>query len=111
MMKYLCLAYGSEKDWNALSKKEQDELLAQDELLRERGDIVAPVDKATTVRIVNGEVSTTGGAFAKARLPLAGFSLIEARDLDEAVELVSKTPCARAQGAVEVWPVMEAGAS
>ncbi len=110
-MKYLCLAYGSEKDWKALSKEEQDELLAQDELLRERGDVVAPVDKATTVRVVNGDVSTTDGAFAQAKLPLAGFSLIEARSLNEAVELISKTPCARAKGAVEVWPVVEPGPS
>ncbi|TMC48801.1 MAG: hypothetical protein E6J14_10120 [Chloroflexi bacterium] len=63
-MKFLCLAYGDEKDWNALSKREQDELLA-------------------------------------------GFSVIEARDLDEAIELVSKTPCAVARGAIEVRPLRE----
>jgi hypothetical protein len=48
-MKYLCLAYGDEKDWKALSKGEQDELLAQDEVLRKRGDFVAPIGTATTV--------------------------------------------------------------
>jgi hypothetical protein len=107
MMKYLCLAYGSESDWKALSKREQDALLAQDEALRRRGDLVAPVEDATTVRVVDGKVAATPGAFARSTMPLAGFSLIEARNLTEAVELVSKTPCARAKGAVEVWPVVE----
>jgi len=108
-MKYLCLAHGDEKDWKALSKNEQDALLAQDEVLRKRGDIVAPVHQATTVRVVDGTVSTTPGSFAEARVPLAGFSLIEARNLNEVVELVSKTPCARAKGAIEVWPIVEPG--
>jgi hypothetical protein len=110
-MKYLCLAYGDEKHWKALSKSEQKALLAQDEVLRKRGDLVAPVQKATTVRVINGEVSATPGPFAQPRVPLAGFSLIDARDLDEVVDLVSKTPCARAKGAVEVWPIMEPGRS
>jgi len=107
-MKYLCLAHGDEKDWKALSKNEQDALLAPDEVLRKRGDIVAPVQKATTVRVVDGTVSTTPGSFAEARVPLAGLSLT-ARNLNEVVELVSKTPCARAKGAIEVWPIVEPG--
>src|SRR5687768_1391898 len=106
-MKFLCLAYGDEKDWKALSKSEQDKLLAQDEVLRKRGGFVAPVRAATTVRAPNGEVVTRSGPFAEAKLPLAGFSLIDAMDLNEAIQLVSNTPCARAGGAVEVWPVEE----
>jgi len=104
-MKYLCLAYGNETDWNGLSKREQDKLLAQDEVLRERGGFVAPVEKPTTVRAQNGEVIIRGGPFADSRLPLAGFSLIDAKDLNEAIALISKTPCARAGGAVEIRPV------
>ena len=46
MMKYLCLAYGAEKDWNALSEEEQDTLLAQDEALRRRGVLMAAVQRA-----------------------------------------------------------------
>ena len=106
-MKFLCLAYGDERDWKALSKREQDRLLAHDEVLRRRGDFVAPVQPARTLRVVNDEVQTTAGPFSHARLPLAGFSLIEARDLDEVIELVSQTPCARANGAIEIWPVQE----
>jgi hypothetical protein len=106
-MKFLCLAYGDEKDWMALSKAQQDELLAQDDQLRARGDVVEAVSPASTVRAWEGRTSISTGPFAHGVAPLAGFALIEARDLAEAVELVSKTPCAVAGGAVEVWPVRD----
>jgi hypothetical protein len=106
-MKYLCLAYGSEEDWNALSRSEQDALLAQDEVLRQRGDLVAAVQPtATVVRAWDGTPTTTQGPFAASRVPLAGFGIIEAADLDEAVRLVADTPCARAGGAVELRPIL-----
>ena len=92
-MKYLCLAYGDEKDWKALTKSDQDALLAQDEVLRKRGDLVAALKPAAaTVRAWNGTPVTTDSAFAEARLPLAGFGIIEAADLNEAVQLVAGTP-------------------
>ena len=75
-MKYLCLAYGDEKDWNVLSKHEQDALLAQDQVQRDRGDIVASLQPAITVQAHSGHVTITQGAFATAKVPLAGFSLI-----------------------------------
>jgi hypothetical protein len=110
-MKYLCLAYGDERAWNDLSKDEQAALLAQDEQLRRRGDTVAAVEPASTVvRAWDGNPQTTDGPFGASFLPLAGFSIIEAANLDEAVRLVSKTPCARARGAVELRPIAsEAG--
>jgi hypothetical protein len=105
-MKYLCLAYGDEEAWNALTKKEQDDLLAQDEVLRKRGDLVAAVEPtATTVTAWDGTPTTTDRAFASARVPLAGFGIIEAADLSEAIRLIADTPCARARGAVELRPI------
>lgn len=105
-MKYLCLAYGDEKDWQELSKAEQDELLKQDEVLRQRGDLVAAVDQsATTVRAWDGVPEATRGGFAESRVPLAGFAIIDAPDLERAIELVADTPCARAKGAVELRPI------
>ena len=105
-MKYLCLAYGDEKDWRRLSKAEQDALLAQDEVLRQRGDLVAAVEpSATTVRAWDGVPKATSGGFAESQVPLAGFSIIEAPDLERAIELVADTPCARAGGAVELHPI------
>ena len=74
-MKFLCLAYGDEKDWNVLTKKEQDEMLAQDEVLRKRGALMAAVQTTTTtVRAWAGKPTTTDGAFADSEVPLAGFS-------------------------------------
>jgi hypothetical protein len=106
-MKYLCLAYGSEKDWNALSKREQDELLAQDEVIRQRGNTVAAVEStATIVRAWDGVPKTDGHSIANAQIPLAGFAIIEAADEEQVIELVADTPCARAHGAIEVRPIM-----
>jgi hypothetical protein len=106
-MKYLCLAYGDEKDWKALSKNEQDALLAQDEMLRKRGALMAAVQPSvTTVRAWDGTPTVTEGAFADSRVPLAGFSIIEAADLNEVIRLVAGTPCARAKGAIEIRPIL-----
>lgn len=105
-MKFLCLAYGAEADWRALSADEQAALLAQDEVLRKRGDLVAAAGLAvTTVQSPDGVTRTTPQPFAQSRVPLAGFGIIEADDLDEAVRLVAQTPCARAGGAVELRPI------
>jgi hypothetical protein len=104
-MRYLCLAYGDGKDFELLSKSEQEKLFEQDELIRKRGGVTATVRPATTVRSTNGKVVTSDGPFAVGRVPLVGFSFIDAKDLDEVVDLVSKTPCAVAGGAIEVWPL------
>jgi hypothetical protein len=105
-MKFLCLAYGAEKDWKALTAAEQNALLAQDEAIRERGATMAALQNAvTTVRAWDGAPVTTDAAFAVSGVPLAGFSIIEAADLDEVVRLVAGTPCARAKGAIEVRPI------
>lgn len=106
-MKYLCLAYGDEKDWKALSKDEQDDLLAQDEALRKRGALVAALQgSVTTVKAWDGTPATTDGTFARSAAPLAGFCVIEAKDLNEVVQLVAGTPCARAKGAIEIRPIL-----
>ena len=107
-MKFLCLAYGSEEDWNRLSRGEQEALLARDEVLRGRGALMAAVEPTpATVRAPDGTPVVTQGAFADSRVPLAGFSVIEAADLDEVVRLVADTPCARAGGAIEIRPIMQ----
>lgn len=105
-MKYLCLAYGGEDDWKALTESEQAALLARDDVLRERGDLVAAVGlQVTTVRAWNGIPATSEGPLTDTKLPLAGFGIIEAADLNEAVRLIADTPCARAKGAVEIRPI------
>ncbi len=105
-MRYLVLAYGDEQAWKALTDDERRELLARDEVLRRRGDTVAAVARCVTVRSWRTP-SVTPGPFCHPDVPLAGFGVIEARDLDEAVSLVARTPCAVAKGAVEVWPIRD----
>lgn len=105
-MKYLVLGYGAEEDWNALTAAEQEALLAADEVLRQRGSLVAAVRPTpTVVRSPDGTPVVTHGSFARPPVPLAGFGIIEAADLDEVIGLVANTPCARAGGAVEIHPV------
>jgi len=105
-MKYLCLVYSEEKNLEAVP---DSECLAYDAALRGSGHCIAsealqPVQTATTVRVRNGKVSITDGPFAETKEQLAGFYLVEARDLNEAIQLAAKIPPARV-GSVEVRPI------
>jgi hypothetical protein len=108
-MKFLCLAYGNEKAWLELSKDKQEEFLAYDEVLRQRGDLVTAVKlDVVTVTAWDGTPVTSNKTFSKLKLPLAGFSIVEAENVDEVVRLVANTPCARAGGAIEIRPFLQA---
>ncbi|HEX2051424.1 MAG TPA: YciI family protein [Actinomycetota bacterium] len=104
-MRFLCLAYGADDDWLALAQSERAALLAQDDVLRRRGDLVAAVGGAVTVTAWDGAPTTTDGSYARTEIPLAGFGVIEAENLEQAVSLVADTPCARAKGYVELRPI------
>jgi hypothetical protein len=65
-----------------------------------------PVETATTVRVRNGRMTVTDGPFAETKEQLAGFYLVEARDLNEAIQLASKIPPAR-EGSIEVRPLRQ----
>jgi hypothetical protein len=102
-MKYLCMVYVNEKNLNALSKSESAELeaksMACDDVLRKSGRLIAAqalqsVESATILRIQNGKVALTDGPFAETNEQLGGFILIEARDLNGAIQLASKIPAA-----------------
>ena len=114
-MKYLCLIYDDEKKVNGMAKDEADafmgEYFAFTDGIRQSGHYVAgealqPVETATTVRIRNGRLSTTDGPFAETKEQLGGFYLIEANDLNDAIQVASKIPSARI-GSVEVRPVVD----
>lgn len=114
-MKYLALVYYNEQIMNSMSQQEWDQLnhecMACGDNLRESGHWIAghallPVETATTVRKRNGKISTTDGPFAETKEQLAGFYLLDARDLNEAIQLASKIPPAR-YGSIEVRPVRE----
>lgn len=106
-MRFLCLAYGKEADWLALPPARREELLGQDDVLRQRGALISVVGEPTVVRAWDGPVHRSSDAYAASDAPLVGFSIIEAADLDEAVALVAGTPCAVAGGAIEVRPFVE----
>lgn len=109
VVKFLCLAYGNEADWNALSPEEQQELLRADDVQRKRGDLVAAVGEPTIVQSWEGADHPRNEPFAKGAAGLAGFSVVEADSLEEAIRLVERTPCAVAGGAVEVRPFLDLG--
>ena len=114
-MKYLCMAYEEENKLNDLSKSEWDalrgETLSYLEELKKRGHIIAAealqsVRTAATVRVRGGKVSITDGPFAETKETLGGFFLINARDLNEAIQVASRWPSARL-GSIEVRPIEE----
>ena len=109
-MKFLCLAYGDEAGWNSLSEGEKREVLAQDAVIRDRGNLMAAVQtKVTSVRNWDRNLEITGVPYAQHTLPLASFSVIEAESLDEVIALVANTPCARARGVIEIRPFWDLG--
>jgi len=114
-MKYLCLVYGEEKALDALSKAEMaalvDASLAHDDLLRKSGhylvsEALRRVETAKTVRVRDRKRSITDGPFAETKEQLLGFILIEAGDLNDAVQAVAEFPMA-SRGSIEVRPVMD----
>ncbi len=107
-MKYLCLVYLEDDKLHAVP---DSECLAASVGLRAGGHVVAaealhPVHTATTLRVRGGALTMTDGPFAETKEQLAGFYLIDAADLDEAVTLAARIPPVRA-GSVEVRPVRE----
>jgi hypothetical protein len=112
-MKYLCLIYQAESAVLNLPKPEFEKVFAEyqafTEELKNSGRLVGnnalqPTRAATTVRVRDGKVSTTDGPFAETKEQLGGYFLIEARDLNEAIQVAAKIPSAR-WGSVEVRPV------
>jgi hypothetical protein len=114
-MKYLCLVYIDEEKLDALRESERqalvDEALDYSEVLRRSGHYIASdalqsVRTATTVRVQNAKAFTTDGPFAETKEQLGGFILIEARNLDDALQVASMIPPARL-GCIEVRPILE----
>ena len=109
-MKYVCLVYMEEK---TLAEVADSECKDFSDPLRKSGHIVAAealqsVQTATTVRVRNGKTSITDGPFAETKEQLAGFYLIDAANLDEAIQTASRIPPARV-GSIEVRPVRQLG--
>jgi hypothetical protein len=111
-MKYLCLVYSEEHLLHSLPESPKDEeCMAYAEAIQGSGRMLAAealesVQTATTVRMRNGKMSITDGPFAETKEQLAGFYLIDAKDLNEALQIAANIPAARV-GSVEVRPVRQ----
>ena len=114
-MKYLCLIYEDEKAWLGLPKEQSDAIMGEyfafTDDIRKSGKYVAgealhPTETAATVRVRNGKTTTTDGPFAETKEQLGGFYLIDAKDLNEAIQVASRIPSARF-GSIEIRPVVD----
>ena len=107
-MKYLCLVYGEEEKLGTVA---DSECLGWGDALRKSGRYIAaealqPVRTARTVKVRNGKTLITDGPFTEAKEHVAGFYLIDAGDLNEAIQIASQIPPARI-GSIEVRPIRE----
>ena len=114
-MKYACLVYAEEKTFDAMTPDEgvklTDSSIDYDSMLRERRQLIyaqalQPTTAAVTIRVRSGKASMTDGPFAETKEHLAGFMLIEARDMNEAIDIAAKAPMA-AVGSIEVRPFLD----
>jgi hypothetical protein len=113
-MKYLCLVFYDEERRNAMSEQEVrvmvDEAIKFDDELSRSGHLIAAhpleqVHAASTIRVRNGKLTVTDGPFAETNEQIGGFVVLEAKDLNEAIQLASRIPPARL-GGVEVRPII-----
>ena len=114
-MRYLCLIYEDEKNWAKMPKEQSDNVMGEyfsftDGIKKSGhylgGEALQPTESATTVRVRNGKISTTDGPFAETKEQLGGYYLIDAKDLNDAIQVAAKIPSARF-GEVEIRPIME----
>jgi hypothetical protein len=112
-MKYLCLIYDDEQQMmkrprDETGKMNGDYMAFTDDIRKSGhylgGDALQPTHTATTVRSRGGKVSTTDGPFAETKEQLGGYYLIEAKDLNDAIQVAARIPSAKF-GSVEVRPI------
>ena len=114
-MQYILLIYSSQKMWDGKTPEQINQVMGEYNAFTESivksgnfkaGEELQPTTAATTVRVRNGKISTTDGPFVETKEQLGGFYLIEAKDLNEAIQIAAKIPSAR-YGGVEVRPVVD----
>ena len=114
-MKFVCLGYYDENTWNSIPETEQnafvDQCFAYDDVLREKGhfsggEALQSAQAAKTVRLRSGKAIVTDGPFAETREQIGGILVLEAKDLEEAVQLISKHPGLKA-GPFEIRPAAD----
>ena len=108
MARFLTIGYGDREGYERTDPGVRDAAHAHDEQLRSQGATMGTAGAPVQVRNHDAAgVDITSGPFMLASLPVAGFAVIEAATMDEVVQLVSRSPCAVAQGVVEAWPLQQ----
>ncbi|MCZ7641691.1 MAG: YciI family protein [Pseudorhodoplanes sp.] len=109
MPKFVTIGYGDQEGYDRTPAAIRDAAHVHDTKLRTAGAVMGIAGAPVQVRNPDaGQVETTDGPFMASPLPVAGFAIIEAASLAEAIDMVSRTPCAVAHGVVEVWPLEQA---
>jgi hypothetical protein len=106
MAKFLTIGYGDSPGYERTRPATREAAHAHDARLRDAGAVMGIAGRPVQVRNHDAAgVATTDGPFMSSQLPVAGFALIEAPTLEDAIQAASQTPCAVAHGVVEVWPL------
>jgi hypothetical protein len=104
--KFIVIGYGDREGYDRITKTVRDAAHAQDEVLQASGALMGIAGIPMQVRNhADGGVLTESGPYGASPLPVAGFTVIDAPTMAEAIKMVSRTPCAVAYGVVEVWPL------
>lgn len=108
MPKFMTIGYGDQEGYDRTDAAVRDQAHEHDARLRATGVDMGIADSPVQVRNPDGAgLTVQEGPFMSSALPVAGFAIIEAETLEEAINVASKTPCAVAHGVVEVWPLRE----
>jgi hypothetical protein len=108
MPKFVTIGYGDQAGYDRTAPEVRDAAHANDAELKQRGALIGIAGAPVQVRNSDAKgVETQSMPFMSSALPIAGFAVIEAADLAEAIDMVSASPCAVAHGVVEVWPLQE----
>jgi hypothetical protein len=106
MPKFVTVGYGDQEGYDRTAVAVRDAAHKHDAQLQKDGVLMGIAGTPVQVRNPNAaQVETTNGPFMRSSLPVAGFAIIEAVNLADAIDMVSRAPCAVAHGVVEVWPL------
>ena len=106
MPTFITIGYGDREGYERTAKSVRDAAHANDKVLQKDGALMGIAGAPVQVRNHGAAgVQTEGGPYMTAQLPVAGFAVIEAPDVAEAIRMVSQSPCAVAYGVIEVWPL------
>jgi len=115
-MRYICLGYIEDGKWEAMSESERNAMIEEcftyDDFLRKNGhfaggEALQSARSAVTLRWQNGKVSITDGPYAETKEQLGGILILEAKDLNQAIQLMSRHPGVRLGGPFEIRPADE----